>query len=230
MTKRTGLSQQAESEKTSVVLAFDDLLLREGITKLLNDQESMHVVAEASDLLDLIQLCERADFDVLVLDTYLRGLNLKRVLRLLKNNGGKVILILPDRYDEDKLIDAILSGARGYILKETNSDQLKKAINAVREGELWIERKIMGKVLDAIVHNHNFKKRNGHSSIYNLTDTEIKIVKLVLEGYSNKKIATELYLSEKTIKFHLYKIFKKLSVKSRSELILFGYRKGIKIS
>jgi len=227
MTKQTGLNSQADIEKTNIVLAFNNRLVREGITNLLNDEENMQVVAEASNLLDLIQLCEGADFDVLVLDTYLKGLNLKRVLRLLKNNGGKVILIIDDKYDEDKLIDAILSGVRGYLLQDTNSDQLKKAINAVSKGQPWIERKITGKALDAIIGNHNFKKGKGDSPIYNLTEAEIKIVKLVLNGYSNKKIATELYLSEKTIKFHLYKIFKKLSVRSRSELILYGYRNGI---
>jgi len=83
----------------------------------------------------------------------------------------------------------------------------------------------MGKVVDGATHTTKADK--GKGEIYNLTETEIKIVKLVLNGMTNKDIANELYISDKTVKFHLYKVFKKLTVKNRSELILFGFRHGL---
>ena len=82
----------------------------------------------------------------------------------------------------------------------------------------------MGKVIDGT--NYPQKQDKSKGQIYDLTESEIKIIKLVLNGYTNKSIADELYISEKTVKFHLYKIFKKLTVKNRSELILFGFRHG----
>jgi DNA-binding NarL/FixJ family response regulator len=212
----------------NLILAFNNRLLREGISKILDEDETVHILAEASNLLELIQSCEEFDFDILLLDVELQGLKLSKILRLVKNkNSGKVILIIPDKFDQYELINAILSGVRGYIVMDANSIQLKKAIRAVKDGQLWVERKMMYRVLDALLSPHNPKRKKGDGPIYNLTEAEIKIVKKVLDGYSNKLIAKELYLSEMTVKFHLSKIFKKLSVKSRSELILYCFREGI---
>ncbi|MGH7791024.1 MAG: response regulator transcription factor, partial [Thermodesulfobacteriota bacterium] len=89
-------------------------------------------------------------------------------------------------------------------------------------------RKMMVKVLDSFATLPEGKKgKGGTNTIYNLTETETKIVKLVFTGLANKDIAKDIYLSEKTVKFHLYKIFKKLSVKNRSQLILYGFHKGL---
>jgi two-component system response regulator DegU len=83
----------------------------------------------------------------------------------------------------------------------------------------------MGKVVDG--STYPTKEVNLKGQIYDLTETEIKIIKLVLTGMTNKEIADELYISEKTVKFHLYKVFKKLTLKNRSELMLFGFRNGL---
>ena len=143
---------------------------------------------------------------------------------LKKNKATKVILIINDDYNENMLINAIRSGVRGYLLKNADSSRLVKAIKAVNDGELWVERKMMIKVIEAFSSPRRGAKDG--RSIYDLTETETRVVKLVLGGGSNKDIAKNLYLSEKTVKFHLYKIFKKLSVKNRSELILYGFRNG----
>jgi DNA-binding CsgD family transcriptional regulator len=83
----------------------------------------------------------------------------------------------------------------------------------------------MGKVVDG--STYPTKEVNLKGQIYDLTETEIKIIKLVLTGMTNKEIADELYISEKTVKFHLYKVFKKLTLKNRSELMLFGFHSGL---
>jgi DNA-binding NarL/FixJ family response regulator len=110
------------------------------------------------------------------------------------------------------------------VLKDVDSSHLIKSVKAVFDGELWAERKLMGKVVDG--SSYPTKKLEVKGQIYDLTETEIKIIKLVLTGMTNREIADELYISEKTVKFHLYKIFKKLTVKNRAGLILFGFRNG----
>lgn len=211
----------------NLILAFNNRLLREGISKILDEDEGVHILAEVSNLLELIQSCQEFAFDILLLDVELQGLKLSKILRLVKNkNRGKVILIIHNNFDQDELINAILSGGRGYIVMDTNSIQLKQAIRAVHDGQLWVERKIMSRVLDALLSPHNHKRKKGNGLRYNLTEAEMKILRKVLDGYSNKLIAKELYLSEMTVKFHLSMIFKKLSVKSRSELILYCFREG----
>jgi DNA-binding NarL/FixJ family response regulator len=207
-----------------VTVACKYQLLRDGLSKILEDKR-IEIVAKASNLLDLIQSCEEFKFDILLLDVDLQGLNLAKVLQSLKKNkGAKVILIVNNDYNENTLVNAIRSGVRGYLLKNTDSNQLTKAIQSVNDGELWVERKMMIKVLEAFSSPRRGAK--GNNSIYDLTETEAKVVKLVLTGCSNKDIAKNLFLSEKTVKFHLYKIFKKLSVKNRSQLILYGLKEG----
>ncbi len=210
--------------RTAVACHFP--LLREGISKILEEDDSIEVVSRVSNLIDLIQSCEEKEFDILLLDVEIRGLNLTRILGLMKKNKeAKIILIIDDDYNENLLINAIRSGVRGYLVKDTDSKHLLKSVNAVYSGELWVERKLMGKVLDGSTYSTKGTKVKGE--IYDLTETEIKIIKLVLNGYTNKDVANELYISEKTVKFHLYKVFKKLKVKNRSELILFGFRHGL---
>ncbi len=208
------------------VVACHFPLLREGISKILEDDKNIDVVSRVSNLIDLIQSCEEHEFDILLLDVDLRGINLARILSLTKKNrAAKVILIIDNDYNENLLINAIRSGVRGYLVKDTDSKHLIKSVVAVHSGELWVERKLMGKVLDGSAYPS--KTVRGKGEIYDLTETEIKIIKLVLTGYTNKGVADELYISEKTVKFHLYKVFKKLKVKNRSELILFGFRHGL---
>jgi two-component system, NarL family, response regulator DegU len=215
-----------------VVLACYYPLLVEGVCKILEGDKSIlegdksiQVISKVSNALDLVQSCEEFKFDILLLDVDLQGLNLAKVLQLLKKNkGAKVILIVNNDYSENTLVNAIRSGVRGYLLKNADSSRLLKAIRAVNDGELWVERKMMIKVLEAFSSPRRGTK--GGNSIYDLTETEAKVVKLVLTGCSNKDIAKNLFLSEKTVKFHLYKIFKKLSVKNRSQLILYGFKNG----
>ena len=218
---------EKNNDLIQVVVACYYPLLREGISKIIEDDKNIEIVHRVSNLLDLVQVCEEFKFDVLLLDIDLRALNLTKILQLLKKNkNAKVILIVDNDYNENTLISAIRSGLRGYLLKNTESKHLTKAIKSVNDGELLVERKMMVKVLEAFSSSPKMKGKKRKSAVYDLTETETKVVKLVLNGLSNRDIAKDLYLSEKTVKFHLYKIFKKLSVKNRSELILYGFRNG----
>jgi len=201
-------------------------LFGEGLSKILIADKKIEVVSGVSTLIDLIETCKQNKFDILLLDVDVKGLNLNKILALVKKNkNAKVILLIDDNYSENLLINGIRSGIRGYVRKNIESLELIKSIKAVFDGELWAERKLMGKVVDG--SSYPTKEVNLKGQIYDLTETEIKIIKLVLRGLTNKEIADELYISEKTVKFHLYKVFKKLALKNRSELMLFGFRNGL---
>src|SRR5581483_616800 len=151
-----------------IVLACYYPLLVEGVCKLLEGDKGIQVVSKVSNVLDLIQACEGLNFDV-----DLQGLNLSKVLQLLKKNkAAKVILVVNGDYNENMLINAIRSGVRGYLLKNADSSRLLKAIKAVNDGELWVERKMMIKVLEAFSSPRRGVK--GSKSIYDLTETETK--------------------------------------------------------
>ena len=212
-----------QTVKTIVACRYP--LVQEGLSKILEEDKAIKVVSGVSNLIDLIESCKQFDFDILLLGVELKGLNLTKILGLVKKNkSAKVILLIDRDYSENLLINAIRSGVRGYVLKDVDSSHLIKSVKAVFDGELWAERKLMGKVVDG--SSYPTKKLEVKGQIYDLTETEIKIIKLVLTGMTNREVADELYISEKTVKFHLYKIFKKLTIKNRAGLILFGFRNG----
>ncbi|HEX9665627.1 MAG TPA: response regulator transcription factor [Thermodesulfobacteriota bacterium] len=218
----------AKNKKTNIILASNNRLFRDGIAKILKEDKDIEIVSELSNALEVIRGCQEYLFDILLISVNLEGLNLKRILKMVKKkNRGKVLLFIDRQYDEDELVDAISLGLRGYLLRDSNSKQLKEAIDAVSEGQFWIERKIAGKVFDAFLYRRKNRRGSRTGTLYDLTDTELNIVKMVVSGYSNKTIASHMYISEKTVKFHLYKVFKKLSIKSRSQLILHCFRSGM---
>jgi len=214
-----------KSQVIKTIVACRYPLVEEGLSKILEEDKAIKVVSGVSNLIDLIESCKQFAFDILLLGVELKGLNLTKILGLVKKNkSAKVILLIDRDYSENLLINAIRSGVRGYVLKDVDSSHLIKSVKAVFDGELWAERKLMGKVVDG--SSYPTKKLEVKGQIYDLTETEIKIIKLVLTGMTNREIADELYISEKTVKFHLYKIFKKLTIKNRAGLILFGFRNG----
>jgi len=214
-----------KSQVIKTIVACRYPLVQEGLSKILEEDKAIKVVSGVSNLIDLIESCKQFDFDILLLGVELKGLNLTKILGLVKKNkNAKVILLIDRDYSENLLINAIRSGVRGYVLKDVDSSHLIKSVKAVFDGELWAERKLMGKVVDG--SSYPTKKLEVKGQIYDLTETEIKIIKLVLTGMTNREVADELYISEKTVKFHLYKIFKKLTIKNRAGLILFGFRNG----
>ena len=202
-TKRR-IKKKSGSIKTVIACSYP--IYGEGLSRILQEDKAIEVVAEVSNLIDIVESCKQYDFDILLLDIELKGLNLNKILTLVKKNkGAKVILLIDDSYNENLLINGIRSGIRGYLNKNEKSLELIASVKAVYDGELWAERKLMGKVVDG--SSYPTKEINLKGQVYDLTETEIKIIKLLLRGLTNKEIADELYISEKTVKFHLYKVF-----------------------
>lgn len=217
---------KANSRTIKTLIACSHSLYGEGLSKILSYDQNIDVISVASNLIDLVEYSKQKKFDILLLDVELKGLNLNKILALVnQNKNAKVILLIDNSYSENLLINGIRSGIRGAVQKNVGCPELINSIKAVYDGELWADRKLMGKVVDGSVYPT--KEVNLKGQIYDLTETEIKIIKLVLTGMTNKQIADDLYISEKTVKFHLYKVFKKLGLKNRSELMLFGFRNGL---
>lgn len=217
-----------ESNKIKVVLGVHFPILGEGIKKILEEDNELVVVDSVDNILDLIEVYNNRVGDVFLVDYEMPGFDISSISSLVrKNEETKLLIILNKDYKDDTLINITNAGAHGYLLKNTNSDHLKKAVKSVCKNELWIERKILTRVVKEAVSGNKTTVKDIENKLTDLTQTESKIVKLVLRGYSNKKIASSLYLSEKTVKFHLYKVFKKLSIKSRSELILYCFKIGL---
>ena len=217
-----------QENKIKIVLGINFSILGEGLKKILEEDEELVVIEKAINLLDLVELFKNGIGNVYLVDYELPGFDTSSIASLLRNNDNTKLIIMLDRdYPEETLVEIVSAGAHGYLLKDSNSEHLRKSVKSVYKNELWVERKILTRVVKDAISGNKTNIKDIENRLVDLTETESKIVKLALRGYSNKKIASHLYLSDKTVKFHLYKVFKKLSIKNRSELILYCFKSGL---
>jgi len=224
----TNIAPEKLENKIKIVLGINFSILGEGIKKILEEDQKLIVVEKANNLLDLVEIFKNGIGDVFLVDYELPGFDTRSISSLLRNNDStKLIVMLDKDYPEDTLVEIVSAGVHGYLLKNSNSEHLQKSVKSVFKNELWVERKILTRVVKDAISGNKTNINDIENRLVDLTETESKIVKLALRGYSNKKIASHLYLSDKTVKFHLYKVFKKLSIKNRSELILYCFKSGL---
>jgi RNA polymerase sigma factor (sigma-70 family) len=136
-------------------------------------------------------------------------------------------LILASNKDEEKIFQSLKIGAKGYLSMDSSASDLTKAIKAVQRGELWMERKLMSKFFENEASHNSNEANSQKKTLEGLTPREQEVLRHLAAGLSNKEIADDLFISEKTVKSHLNSIFKKLNVTRRLQAILYAINKGL---
>lgn len=218
------VGKESKSIPVNLMVVSSSTLLRNGIRKVLEPEEGIQIVAEASTHLEVISLIEEANPDVLFIDTSLPNLDIgERLEAIMEVRPEAKVILLLHTLDEEMIINAISLGFSGVLTDVSDTTQLNKAIRAVNEGEIWAERKIITKAFKRLLPPRG-KKLKLLKSI--LTKREEEIINLVTQGYSNKQISRELFISQSTLKTHLTNAFKKLSVTNRYQLLYGSIHNG----
>lgn len=210
-----------------VMIVDDHSLMREGIKQLLEFDGDIHVVAEASngsECLNVLNL-KSVEPDVLLLDINMPKKNGIEVLQELKERKAypnMKILILTVHNEVEYLLKAVDIGVDGYILKDSGSVELKKAINAVMNDESYIQSDLISALNSKLVSRDTDKDK-----IEQLTKRELEVLIQVANGMFNKEIAQALDISERTVKNHISNIFKKIEVADRTQAAVFAIRNDI---
>lgn len=209
----------------TIVLGEDHLITRQGIFRLLEDEEGLTVVGEASNGEEAVQLVTDLKPDVVIMDIAMPKLNGIEATRQIKVINPRTGVLILSAYDDDEYVFALLkAGAAGYLLKSVSGDELVRAVKAIHDGEPVLDPGIAKKVMNY------FKFQNRMPSIKeeteHLSDRELDIIKLAAKGLTNKDIAEKLHLSYRTVEGHMRDVFNKLGVGSRTEAVLFGLKKG----
>lgn len=206
-----------------IMLADDHLLMREGIRKLLEFDGTIKVVEEASDGEECIEKIKLSEPEVLLLDINMPKKNGIEVLKKIKDDNIDVkVLILTVHNEIEYLIKAVDIGVDGYILKDSESSELKKAIRAVKNGESYIQPKLIPALNNKLVSRDIDKDK-----IDSLTGREIEVLIQVANGMFNKEIANTLNISERTVKNHISNIFKKIDVSDRTQAAVFAIKNDL---
>ena len=208
-----------------VILAEDHIITREGIHRLLDSEEDLAVVGEASDGEEAVQMVTEMQPDVVIMDIAMPRLNGIEATRQIKLIHPATAVLILSAYDDDEYVFSLLeAGAAGYLLKTAGGDELTRAIRAVHKGEPVLDPIIARKVINRF--RFPGKMPRGARPSEHLSDRELDVLKLAAQGMSNKDIADELHLSRRTVEGNLRTIFNKLGVGSRTEAVLYGLRKG----
>ena len=199
----------------AIVIADDHAVLRESLTALLQSQPDFDVVGAAANGEEALQLVQQHKPHVLVLDLFMPGSDGFEVLRTLEHAGSRVAsVVLTGSESRDDYVQVVRLGARGLVLKADNPQKLFAAIRAVADGELAFSDEIARTVLDAMVSN----QPTAPSSMTRLSERERQISYMVARGMKNRDIASDLSISENTVKRHLQSIFSKTGSRDRLEL------------
>ena len=209
---------------TTVVLAEDHNLVREGLKHILSDDKTLKLVGEAQDGLKAVQLVEKFKPDILLLDLMIPRLHGLEVIRQVRKLGDTKVIVVSMHSDEPYVVEAFRNGAMGYVLKDSTASELIDAIRAVKR-----DTRYLSPSLSKVAISSYIRRLDGIvTDIYNtLTERERVVLQLAAEGNSNAAIARQLYISPRTAESHRANLMKKLSLRSQTELVRFAIRKKI---
>ena len=210
-------------KKTIRILVADDhALFREGLRRILELEKDIKIVGEAKDGAEALELAGRLKPDVILMDISLPGPNGIRITRQIKKRYRKVYVIMLSMYEDTAhIIESFQAGASGYVIKTRPSGELIQTIRSVFREGVSIPPAIEHKLLKGI-RKPDFLRGTGSA---HLTKREVKIIKLVASGNTNKEIAKKLFISEKTVKNHLNHTYRKLGVKNRAQAVAEGLKR-----
>ena len=202
-----------------IVIVDDDCLVSEALKTILEVNEDVQVFATGMDGRDAVKLFGEYKPDVLLMDIRMKNMSgLEASAEILKADPDANILLLTTFLDDEYIVKALRLGAKGYLLKQDYASILP-ALRAVHSGQTVFGQEIVSKIPDLIRKKEEFDYNS-----YEINDREKEIIRLIAEGYSNKEIAAELYLSEGTVRKYLSSILDKLQLRDRTQVAVFYYK------
>lgn len=206
-----------------ILIVDDHELLREGLKVMLSRESDMEVVGEAANGLTALAKCRELKPHVVVLDLKLPDVDGVEVCRQLQEEMPEVaVLMLTTFSDADLVLSAVKAGARGYVVKDVLGMDLKRAIRAVARGEVSMDPKVVGH----LIHHMREPSRDSDEGRSPLNRQQVTIIRLVAQGYTNREIAEQMFLSEKTVKGYLAEALRRMGVKNRVEAAMVASRQG----
>jgi DNA-binding NarL/FixJ family response regulator len=205
---------------TTVVLADDQRVVREGLATLLGLLPEIEVLATASDGEEAIALVERLRPDVVLMDLRMPRCDGVAATRRLRENGSTTHVVVLTTYADDRsVVEALRAGARGFLTKDAGAEEIERAIAAVVRGDAAIDPAVQHHLVDAVAGRPELPD--------GLTPREAEVLALIAQGLSNGEIAARLFVSEATVKSHVNHLFSKTGVRDRAQAVSYAYRQGL---
>ncbi|HYZ11578.1 MAG TPA: response regulator transcription factor [Actinomycetota bacterium] len=222
------MTEQPPGERLRVLIADDHALFRRGLEMVLDNEPDIEVVGEAHDGDQAVDRATELMPDVVLMDVRMpRRTGIEATQKIKEQLPHVKILVLTNSDEEADLYDSIKAGASGYLLKEISSDEVAESIRSVVEGHSRISPAMASKLLSEFQAMTRRQDERQPLAPPRLTDRELEVLGLVAQGKGNRDIATELYISENTVKNHIRNILEKLQLHSRMEAVIYAVREKL---
>jgi DNA-binding NarL/FixJ family response regulator len=210
-----------------VLLVDDQELVRAGLRRILQTTDDVEVVGECADGAEVPAGVRDHSPDIVLMDIRMKDVDgVEATRRLREHDDAPPVLVLTTFDDDELLSGALRAGAAGFQLKDAPGEEIVRAIHTVAAGEAWLDPGVTERVLQAYRASAPSPKDVSHR-IEQLTQREAEVLQLIGRGSSNKEIATELFISEVTVKSHIGHIFMKLGLRDRAAAIVFAFDNGL---
>lgn len=208
-----------------ILLCDDQAVIRDGLEMLLTLEKDMQVVGSASDGAEALELAAQKRPDLILMDLKMPGVNGIEATRQLRAKFPEVKILVLTTYDDDEwLFDAIRAGASGYLLKDTPRQKIIEAIRGTMDGKSFLDPAVAGKLMNQVVSN---QKQPASILAEKLTERELDVLRLLAKGFPNSEIASQLHLSEGTVRNHVSAILEKLGVSDRTQAAVIAIQHGL---
>jgi len=215
------------NEQPRVLLVDDHDLFRTGLAKLLTEQ-GVHVIGEAPTGEVALRLVDQLAPDVVIMDLNMPGLGGVDATREISATAPRTrVVVLTISEDDDDIVDAIMAGACGYLLKNSTVQELVAGISAAADGDSLISPQVGTKVLQQLRAQTTGARRDTAAPRIALSERELDVLRLIAIGKDNAQIAQELFISPKTVKNHISNILMKLQIENRIQAAVYAVRSGI---
>ncbi|MBB5997772.1 response regulator [Streptomonospora salina] len=214
----------------TVIVADDQDMVRDGIAALLDAAGDISVAAQASDGSEAVALAREHGPDVVVMDVRMPGMNgltaTREIVGETGEDGPRVLMLTTFDLDE-YVYEALGAGASGFLLKDAPVEDLRSAVRVVAEGEALLAPSVTRRLISDIARRRREKVHARPDSVDALTPREADVLRYIARGLSNGEIAAELFLAEQTVKTHVGRILTKLSLRDRTQAVVFAYENGL---
>lgn len=213
-------SMMSQDKPIRVILVDDHKHIHDAVSILLNQQNDIELVGQASNGFEVVQLCDELQPDLILMDVVMPGMNGVEATHLIRQKYPQLkILVLSSFQDDASVMEMLANGANGYVLKGALASDLADTIRTTYQGKTVFSNEVAQILLKP--------NRDDQHQTFGLTDREQEVIKLMADGLNNNEIAHHLYISRSTVKFHIANIVQKMGVETRAEAIVLAAKNGL---
>jgi two-component system nitrate/nitrite response regulator NarL len=215
-------------KNTKILIVDDHEVVRDGLKNILTSLDNVLITGEAGNGEEAVKMYLTLKPDVVIMDISMPGMNGIEATRIIKEKDPDAKILILTMHDNQEYLNQIIrSGAKGFILKNTDKEELLEAVKTVAAGDNFFSKDISKLIIDNYVRSAKESEKNDTYKEVPLTKREIEVLKLIASGYSNQEIANILYISYNTVDTHRKNIMHKLAIKNTAGLVRYAIEKGL---